>query len=179
MARTAFRLPLRLLARLAHSVRRFHGEGANVVIIFGLSLPIIIGGAGLAVETSYWYVKDVQLQAAADAAVYTAAVEKRSGSSSDVIRAAATVTATGNGYDSAIGTMTINSPPTSGPNQVATAIEVILQQPVNRYFTRIFSTTTVNETARAVARFQSFGDACILALSPTATKAVQFSGNTG
>ena len=179
MARTWSRLPSRLFARLARKVRRFRDERANVVIIFGLTLPIVIGGAALGGETSYWYLKDVQLQAAADAAAYTAAVEKRSGSTSDVIRAAATITATGNGYNSAIGTMTINSPPTSGTNQVTAAIEVILQQPVNRYFTRIFSTTTVNETARAVARFQSIGDACILALNPTATKAVTFSGNTG
>jgi hypothetical protein len=179
MAKTLSRPPSRLLTRLARHARRFRGEGANVVIIFGLSLPIVIGGAALGVETSYWYLKDVQLQAAADAAAYTAAIEKRSGSTSTVIRNAATVTASGNGYDSAIGTMTINSPPTSGPNQVAAAIEVILQQPVNRYFTRIFSTSTVNETARAVARFQSIGDACILALNPTATKAVTFSGNTG
>ncbi|MER8409511.1 hypothetical protein NKH16_33570, partial [Mesorhizobium sp. M1307] len=31
------------------------GESGNVATIFALSLPIVVGGAGLGIETSYWY----------------------------------------------------------------------------------------------------------------------------
>src|SRR5258707_7062632 len=76
------------------------GRKANVAIIFGLSLPLVVGGAGLGVETSYWYFKDLQLQAAADVAAYAAAIEKRSGSNSTVVAATATSTAVSNGFNS-------------------------------------------------------------------------------
>jgi Flp pilus assembly protein TadG len=163
-----------LVTRWARHVR---GEGGNVVIIFGLTLPIVIGGAALGVETSYWYVKDVQLQAAADAAAITAGIEKRSGSSNDVIRARALTTASGNGFDTTIGTMTLNVPPATGAYTTKPAVEVILDQPVTRYFTRIFSNSTVNERARAVAAYQGIGSTCILALNPTA-QSILFAGST-
>jgi len=177
MAKTMSRLPARLLARTAHSLRRFRSDNANVVIIFALSLPFIIGGAALGVESSYWYLKDVQLQAAADAAAITAGIEKRSGSSYDTVKAKATITASGNGFDSTIGTVTLNTPPATGAYTTKPAVEVILDQPVNRYFTRIFSNSTVNERARAVAAYQSIGSTCILALNPTA-QSILFAGST-
>jgi hypothetical protein len=133
------------------------------------------------VETSYWYLRDVQLQAAADHAAFVGAVEKRSGSNYATFKAAAETVATGNGWDSGLGTITVNSPPTSGTNMTPLAVEVILTMPVNRYFTRLFSggATTLPDTARAVAAYLSTGNACILALHPVANKSVIFSGNTG
>ncbi|TIY10354.1 MAG: hypothetical protein E5V16_12455, partial [Mesorhizobium sp.] len=50
--------------------RRCLGTSGNVAIIFALSLPIVVGGAGLGVETSYWYYSSLKLQAVADAAAY-------------------------------------------------------------------------------------------------------------
>ncbi|TIU21447.1 MAG: hypothetical protein E5W38_34275, partial [Mesorhizobium sp.] len=44
------------------------GEGGNVAIVFAFTLPIVVGGAGLGVETSYWYYSSLKLQATADAA---------------------------------------------------------------------------------------------------------------
>jgi Flp pilus assembly protein TadG len=163
----------RLLARPLKSNR------GNVAIIFGLTLPIVIGGAGLGVETSYWYLRDVQLQAAADAAAYAGAIQKRSGSTNATVTTVATGLATSNGFDSSSGTIAVNVPPTSGPNQAALAVEVILTQSVPRFFTKVFSNSVVTAYARAVATYSAAGNACILALDPTAPKSVLFSGNTG
>jgi hypothetical protein len=169
------RRALRLLAH-AQLVRGFKDKAGNVAIIFGLTLPIVVGGAGLAVETSYWYLKDLQLQAAADAAAYAAATDKRSGSSDTQVTNTATEVATDNGYDPSIGTIVVNTPPLSGPNTGGKAVEVILTQPAQRYFTQIFSKSPVIENARAVALYQDAGSACILALNPSNKDSVVFPG---
>ncbi|TIW31825.1 MAG: hypothetical protein E5V71_20960, partial [Mesorhizobium sp.] len=62
------------------SCPRRTSESGNVAIIFALCLPIVVGGAGLGVETSYWYYSSLKLQAVADAAAYAGALEKVSGS---------------------------------------------------------------------------------------------------
>jgi hypothetical protein len=150
----------------------------NVATLFALSLPLIIGAAALGVETSYWFFRDLKLQSAADAAAYAGAIEKRAGSPSTDILASAAFSAEDNGFDDSLGTMVVNSPPTSGAYSGGQAVEVILSQPVERYFTKLFLDKDVTERARAVARFQSTGKACILALDPSASSAVLFSGNT-
>ena len=165
-------------SRFLRLVCRFRRDDGNVAILFGLTLPILIGGAAFGVETSYWYYKDLQLQASADAAAYAGAVEKRSGSDTSLVKAAAMTMAAANGFDPSIGTIAVNTPPLDGPNQAKQAVEVILRQPVQRFFTTIFSQTPIIEMARAVADFSTTGNACILALSPTASKSVLFSGNT-
>src|SRR6185295_11827297 len=100
---------------IGKTVRRFcRGAQANVAVVFGLSLPLVVGGAGLGVETSYWYYKDLVLQAAADSAAYAGAIEKRAGSTNATVTATATDAASQNGFDSSIGTITVHSPPTSG-----------------------------------------------------------------
>jgi len=72
-------------------------EGGNVAMIFALSMPMAVGGAGLIAETSYDYFQKNRLQAASDAAAYAAALENRAGSDSGTIRAAAIAQATSNG----------------------------------------------------------------------------------
>jgi Flp pilus assembly protein TadG len=169
-----------VISRFVDTARRFRSERGNVALVFGLTIPLVIGGAAFGVETSYWYLRDVQLQAAADHAAYVAAVEKRSGSNYATYKGAAETVATSNGWSSGTGTITVNSPPTSGTHMTALAVEVILTRPVQRYFTRLFSPdTTLTDQARAVAQFLATGNACILALHPSAEKSVIFSGNTG
>ncbi len=154
------------------------GTDGNVATLFALSLPIIIGAAALGVETSYWFFRDLKLQSAADAAAYAGAIEKRAGSSDTDILGSAAYSAEDNGFDANLGTMVVNSPPTSGAYAGTQAVEVILSQPVERFFTKISLNKDVTERARAVAKFQSTGKACILALDPSASSTVLFSGNT-
>ncbi|PBB96048.1 pilus assembly protein TadG-related protein [Mesorhizobium sp. WSM3862] len=158
------------------SRRLRRGESGNVATIFALTLPIVVGGAGLGVETSYWYYSSLKLQATADAAAYAGALEKIQGSNTAAITTAATQSATSNGLGT--GTITVHSPPTSGPNTAKKAVEVILNQNLDRMFTSIFTQTKVPEQARAVALITDASKACVLALNPSAHQAALFSGNT-
>ncbi|TIO97700.1 MAG: hypothetical protein E5X92_23150, partial [Mesorhizobium sp.] len=145
------------------SRRLRRGESGNVATIFALTLPIVVGGAGLGVETSYWYYSSLKLQATADAAAYAGALEKIQGSDTATITAAATQSATDNGLGN--GTITVHTPPTSGPNTAKKAVEVILNQNLDRMFTSIFTQTKVPEQARAVALITDASKACVLALN--------------
>ncbi|RWM24500.1 MAG: hypothetical protein E5X74_24075 [Mesorhizobium sp.] len=152
------------------------GEGGNVAIVFALTLPVVVGGAGLGVETSYWYYSSLKLQATADAAAYAGALEKIQGSDTAAITTAATQSATDNGLGA--GTITVNTPPTSGPNTAKKAVEVILNQDLDRVFTSIFTQSKVPEQARAVALITDASKACMQARNPSASQALLFSGST-
>ena len=150
----------------------------NVAVIFALSLPLVVGGAGFGVETTYWYHMQAQLQAAADAAAHAGAMERRAGSDDDAITGVAMMAAAENGFDPELGTAEVHAPPVTGPSTGGDAVEVVLEQPAERFFTAMFSDGEVGLRARAVAVYRTAADACILALDPTASRAANFAGNT-
>src|SRR3954452_12219553 len=86
------------------------GTRGNIAVIFALTLPIVVGGAGLGVETSYWYYSSLKLQAVADAAAYAGALEKISGSDKPTIISAATLSAATNHFDPSTGTIQVFTP---------------------------------------------------------------------
>lgn len=160
-------------------LRRFlRNQQANVAIIFALTLPVMVAGAGYGVETTYWYYKRLHMQAAADAAAHAGALEKRGGSNDATVIAVATLTASDNGFATPDATVTVNTPPTSGPSAGADAVEVMIASHEARFFTALFSEGEVDISTRAVAKFTTASSACILALNPTAGSAANFSGNT-
>lgn len=164
--------------RRSFSCLRRIGESGNVATIFALSLPIVVGGAGLGVETSYWYYSSLKLQAVADAAAYAGALEKVRGSDKPTIVSAASLSATTNGWGPSTGTIEVFTPPSSGPNVAKKAVEVIVHQNLDRFFTSIFTQNAVVAQSRAVALITDASKACILALSPSASKAALFSGSS-
>lgn len=148
----------------------------NMGFVTALLMPLLVGSAGFGVETAYWYHKDLELQQAADKAVYAAAIEKRSGSNTATILSAATTIATENGYQA--GTLAVHYPPSTGTYAGNTAaIEVALTNSLPRYFSGIFDNAPLIESVRAVASMQTAANACILALDKTAAKAALFSGS--
>lgn len=169
------------MTRLGHIFRHFASrrllgdESGNVAIIFAFTLPVMVGAAGLGVETSYWYYNSLKLQAIADAAAYAGALEKVAGSDTPAIVAAATQSAADNGLGN--GTIVVNTPPASGPSATKNAVEVIVSQNLDRIFSSIFTQSKVPEQARAVALVNDASKACVLALDLTASKAALFSGN--
>ena len=150
-------------------------RSANTAIMFALSLPVLVGMAGLGVETGYWYFKQRELQTAADVAAIAGAVEKRSGKTYAQIAAAATTEATEHGY--VPGTIVVNNPPTSGSHINTDSVEVLLTMPTTRFFSQLMQDGQVLLHARGVAQASVGGEACILALDPTANGAVTFTGN--
>jgi Flp pilus assembly protein TadG len=164
------------IARLAELISSRKG---NVGVIFALASPVVIGGAAFSVETSYWYFKQHQLQGAADNAAFAASLENRNGSSIDVIDAAASKVAGQNGFDASTGTITVQTPPTSGAYAGdGSAVSVTLTQPQKRFFTQLFSNAPVMITVNATAVYHSASSACILALDPGASGAAYFSGSS-
>lgn len=154
-------------------------RNANVAILFAVSMPMVVGGSAFAVETGYWYLRDRQLQGAADAAAYAGGLENRAGKDGARIRTVASTEAAKNGFDPSAGSFAAYNAPVSGAwAGDATAVEVVLSQKVERFFTRMFAKEDVTVQARAVARYVDQGRACIVALSPTAGRAAEFTGNS-
>jgi hypothetical protein len=141
-------------------------------------MTLVAAGAAFGVETSYWYYKDMQLQAAADAAAYAGALEKREGGDLDDAEVAGTKAAADNGYDEAKGTADFNSPPATGSHLTSNAVEVTLEETSQRYFSSLILNTPVILRARAVATYEDAGSACVLALHTSASKAALFSGSS-
>lgn len=162
---------VRRVLRRAAACRR-----GNVAVMFALTMPMVVGGAGLGVETTYWYLTRTQMQQAADAAAYAGAMEMRSGSDLTQVTAVATATAGKNAFNTQTGTVQVNNPPSTG-NGGNQAVEVILNLSVPRYFSAAFNSSPVQLTARAVAKYTNAGDACVLALNTSASRAVYVSGS--
>ena len=59
------------IAKLARRIRR--SKAGNAAIIVGLGMPVLIGGAGFAVDTAQWYLWKRELQFAADQAAIAGA----------------------------------------------------------------------------------------------------------
>lgn len=152
-------------------------ERGNVAVMFALMLPLIVGGAAFGVETTIWYQARLNLQNQADAAAFSAVLDKKAGRDSTVMTASATKAAADNGFATGSGTIVVNSPPQSGASG-ATAVEVILHTTSPRYFSALFTKTPVSLTARAVAKYITSGQACVLALNGTASGAATFSGSS-
>ncbi|MGZ6010203.1 MAG: pilus assembly protein TadG-related protein [Caulobacteraceae bacterium] len=170
---------LSTVKRAASSVSAWlGGRKGNVALLFALLTPMAIGGAGLATEVGVWYHRRLELQSAADAAAYAAAVDLRSGATKDAFTAEALAAAQASGYDDTQGTLAVNWPPTSGTHQTSQAIEVLISENVPRFFSSIFINTPLIEHTRSVTTFQTASNACVLALDPSASGAAMFSGSS-
>jgi hypothetical protein len=176
-ARCASRvLPRRISA--VRVVRRFACDtnGATVTLVALLS-PVLIGGMGLGAETGYWYFTQRALQHAADVSAHAAGIRNRAGDSEEEMEAAALHIAAQAGFTPDNSTLTLEWPPVTGPNAGDTdAVEVVLSRTMPRLLSSIFHNAPVTATARAVAFVQLGTQACVLALNPSASRALEISG---
>lgn len=141
----------------------------NVLIMFGLSAPVLIGCVGLAIDVGSWELAHKSLQRAADSAAISAVVGYQAGV--NVTTQAEAVAAT---YNFTNGVVAYR-PPISGPNKGNNgAVEVIISQAQPRIFSGIFGSGSVAESARAVALQSS--SACVLALDQSAASAISAQG---
>jgi len=160
-------------------VMRFSRDQAgSYAILVAFILPVLVGVAGLATEASLWFMSHRSLQNAADSAAFSGATSRASGST--LFTEASAVTAAygfANGANSVA--VTVNRPPTSG-NYTATpsAVEVIVQQPQNRFMSALFGTGQVTIRARAVAIPGNDGLGCVLSLDGSAPGATTGQGST-
>lgn len=162
------------------TLRRFCADSRGAVVVLAAILfPVVIGGLGLGVETSYWYLTQRKLQHAADVSAHAGSARNRAGDPLVEIEEAAAHIAHASGLPFDGGTVTVNVPPASGaflgdPD----SLEVLLAETRTRWFTSVYASGTVTLRARAVTRIQGGAPACILALSGTAAGAITVSGST-
>ena len=149
------------------------GEAGNVAVVTAMCLPMVIGGAGYGVEVGWDYYEQVKLQQAADAAAFAGAVEQRRGSADSAVIATGQDAATTNGSNASIDTVTI-SPNGAGANTVRATIS----RNEVRIFSEMFTSQPLTITTTATAALSTATNACILALDPSASGAINFSGNT-
>lgn len=167
-------------------------DKGNVAIVVALCLPLIVGGAAYGVEVGYWRYDQVRLQQAADAAAYAGAVVKRAGGSqisTQTVTDAASAAAATNGFVSGSDTITLNLPSSATPSD-ANSVEAVVSRtepPIFTAYIRCFvsnwrnsscANATTVVTASATASYSDADNACILALSPTASAAANFAGNS-
>src|SRR5215211_5838628 len=130
---------------------------ANVAILFAVTMPMVIGGAGLGVETAYWYFRALRLQSATDAAAYAAGIEARAGSSKATMATAASAVVAQNGYDAAALNLQVIYPyvmPAGG-----SAVRVVITAPEERFFSKVLSEAPITITKASIARFETAASA--------------------
>ncbi len=112
---------------------RFRKDTCGGVLIYtAFMIPVILGISGLAVDASLWYGHKRDLQATADVAALTAALEMTRIDDETLAKTAAKADAITNGFDESEGdTLEINTPPTSGPFAGQSGVfEAIVTRPV-------------------------------------------------
>jgi hypothetical protein len=150
-------------------------------VMLALSLASILGVAGLGTEVASWYMTTQTMQAAADAAAYTAAIAQSKGASAAQLTTEAQSIASGYHFvsGSAGVSVTANNPPTSGGHKGnSTAVEVIVAQPQTPLISGLFMSSGPTLQARSVAAAVTTGSGCVLALDKGNVVDVTDSGNT-
>jgi Flp pilus assembly protein TadG len=177
-------------------MRFLKDESGQALLLVALSLVVILGFAGLAIDVGQLRYAQLRLQTAADAAALAAAMEiQQCGTTSNcaTMQNAAKAAVTENGLDSptilaqcAAGsgtglTLTINNGPcalgANDPNYNNTKFaEAVVAQQQPMYFARILGISSLPVAARAEAGLGA-STVCLGILSPTAPQALLLNGS--
>ena len=168
----------RLGVRVIVLIRRLASDQSGVTAaVVAMTMTMILGVAGLGTEVGTWYVTKRNMQGAADAAAYSAAV---AGGHSESYSADGTAVAASFGYvnGSHSVTVNVNNPPTLGAYAgVSSAYEVIISQPQPQLFSKLFMASATTIKARAVAATTGAPNGCVLTLGNTNATGVTLNGN--
>lgn len=147
----------------AHGFLRDHRGGS--AILFGLTLPVLIGFLGLSIETSMWYFEKRKLQEVADTAALAGALEIATDPTA-LYKDAAVRAAVQSGFIN-LDPNAVVSPPNTGLFTTDTqAVEAIVVRPYQTHFVSLFGIESVDIATRAVATSNGTGppiDTCITA----------------
>jgi hypothetical protein len=151
------------------------------MIYIGLALPVLLGFSGMAVDGSIWLANKRSMQASADAAAFSAALEMTRINDDSLAKSRAISDAEDNQYSPSMGdTIQINSPPKYGPySGNNAAFEAIVSRPSPSFLSRIIHGEQITVTARAVAIVANPGGTpCVLALDPSVPDAIKVNNGT-
>lgn len=166
------------------AIRRWTGlavdERGASAIMFGLILPALIGFVGLALDAVFWLDAHNKQQAATDQTALTVAHSLLRNSDQNQLHALTSQhLAKIYGDDYSGYKITVNNPPLAGQMiGDATAVELIVRkwQPV--FFLKLFGLEQVRVSTRAVSRYNTATDYCILALDQIRDRAASFTGSS-
>ena len=150
------------------------GRG-QVMVLICVSIVAMMGMIGVVADFSFMQHQRNMMQTAADSAAMAGSEELSYGDEVTAGKA----DAASNGYTdgAASVTVTMNNPPSSGPNAGNSGyVEAIVSKPESTYFLRVLGVTTMTVSARAVA-YEGNGPNCIYVLNPSASGAMSANGN--
>jgi hypothetical protein len=161
--------------RLDGSCHRRRRSRGQVIVLVCVSLVAMMGMIAVVTDFSFMQHQRNMMQTAADSAAMAGSEELSYG---DMVAAGKADAAT-NGYtdgQSSV-TVTINNPPSTGPNSANSGyVEAIVSKPEPTYFLRALGVGTMTVSARAVA-YEGNGPNCIYVLNPSAPAAFSANGN--
>jgi hypothetical protein len=129
------------------SFKRNSRERGSVALIASVSMLVLLGFTGMAIDVGYLQWDRVRIQDAADAAAMAALITAENGGTSSAITTAGTNNAQLNGFTSGSNgvTVTINTPPTLGTLAgQSNAVEAIVTQTVPTFFMALFNLSSVS-----------------------------------
>lgn len=151
-------------------------EQGNVLILYGLAMPVLVGLAGIGTDTVQWTLMKQQLQRSADSAALNGAFAKAQAESVSA-NANRDLTNTLDGF-TGVG-ITIENAPTSGTYAGNTrAVRVILTYSKALPFSSMFMDSPPQIRVEAIASVLNNGDYCVISLEDANTTGVTFSGNS-
>lgn len=156
-------------------------ERGAISALMAIGMTAIVGFVGLGIDVSNWYMQRRLTQNMADAAAVAGTYAALRGDELSAIRAAAAQDAYRNGFvaDAGASLDVAAVPPPSAPSPVTPLVTVTISREVPVYFARlVMGARATTITARAVGGTRGLGPLCVIALDPTANRAMLFNGNT-
>lgn len=145
-------------------------ESGQTLLLTVISMLVLIGFAGLAIDIALAAHLQRLTQTAADAAASAAALDYRYNGSVSNAQSVGQAASTANGVTNLVNnaSVAVNCPPTSGPDVGAGScnsfFEAIVSQPSPTYFMSAFGFRNITVSGRGVAGFSRAGG-CVYALS--------------
>ena len=151
-------------------------ESGNVLILVGLSMPLLVGLAGLGTDTIQWTLMKQQLQRSADSAALNGAYAK---AQSENVSANANLdlTKTLDGFPG-VGITVQNAPTTGAFAGNNRAVRVALTYSEVLPFSSLFISSPPTIRVEAIAAVLNNGDYCVISLEDTNTTGITFSGSS-
>ncbi|HEU0311559.1 MAG TPA: pilus assembly protein TadG-related protein [Sphingomicrobium sp.] len=153
----------------------WNNERGNALIIFGASLPLLMGAAGLASDTIQWALWKRELQRAADSAaiagVYAVAV---SANVNDAVNA--DLTHNNHVADFTVDTDIEHSPLAGSYTTDVNAVRVLLAAQKELGFSSLFMTSAPTIRATATATIIPTGNYCVISLESTSATGISIGG---
>jgi Flp pilus assembly protein TadG len=152
-----------------------------IAVVVALGAVGLVGMIGMALDVSRYYLEQTKAQSAADAAALSAAQVRRTGTINDAL-AAATASATQNGFTSSVsnGTNVLSAIPPGGSNSAYSGNDqvarVTITKPVAFIFLPSIGISSRGVTVTAVAGPANTAQSCALTTGPSGTTGLLIQG---